>query len=52
MRMFRQVGNQDHSLMLGVEAADNILFGAKACPFMALTEPGLTSTTQCGCFPN
>jgi hypothetical protein len=24
-----EVGNQDHSLMLGVEAADNILFGAK-----------------------
>jgi len=27
-----QVGNQDHSLMLGVEAADNILFGTKARP--------------------
>ena len=24
-----EVGNQDHSLMLGVEAADNILFGSK-----------------------
>ena len=24
-----EVGNQDHSLMLGVEAADNLLFGAK-----------------------
>ena len=24
-----EVGNQDHSLMLGVEAADNVLFGAK-----------------------
>ena len=23
-----EVGNQDHSLMLGVEAADNILFGS------------------------
>jgi hypothetical protein len=27
-----QVGNQDHSLMLGVEAADNLLFGTKARP--------------------
>ena len=27
--MCAQVGNQDHSLMLGVECADNILFGAK-----------------------
>ena len=25
-----EVGNQDHSLMLGVEAADNVLFGSKA----------------------
>lgn len=24
-----EVGNQDHSCMLGVEAADNILYGAK-----------------------
>jgi hypothetical protein len=24
-----EVGNQDHSLMLGVEAADNILFGTQ-----------------------
>ena len=24
-----EVGNQDHSLMLGVEAADNVLFGTK-----------------------
>ena len=24
-----EVGNQDHSLMLGVECADNILFGSK-----------------------
>ncbi len=24
-----EVGNQDHSLMLGVECADNVLFGAK-----------------------
>ena len=37
-----EVGNQDHSLMLGVEAADNILFGSKvgACVF---------STCCCGC---
>ena len=28
--MFAQVGNQDHSLMLGVECADNVLFGTKA----------------------
>ena len=26
-----EVGNQDHSLMLGVECADNVLFGAKEC---------------------
>jgi hypothetical protein len=26
-----EVANQDHSLMLGVEAADNIMFGTKAC---------------------
>ena len=24
-----EVGNQDHSLMLGVECADNVLYGAK-----------------------
>jgi hypothetical protein len=24
-----EVANQDHSLMLGVEAADNVLFGTK-----------------------
>ena len=24
-----EVGNQDHSLMLGVECADNVLFGTK-----------------------
>jgi hypothetical protein len=24
-----EVANQDHSMMLGVEAADNILFGTK-----------------------
>jgi len=26
-----EVGNQDHSLMLGVECADNVLFGSKVC---------------------
>ena len=26
-----EVGNQDHSLMLGVECADNVLFGTKVC---------------------
>lgn len=28
-----EVGNQDHSLMLGVECADNVLFGTKVCVF-------------------
>lgn len=28
-----EVGNQDHSLMLGVECADNVLFGTKVCFF-------------------
>ena len=27
-----EVGNQDHSLMLGVECADNVLFGTKVLP--------------------
>ena len=27
-----EVGNQDHSLMLGVECADNVLFGSKVPP--------------------
>lgn len=35
-----EVGNQDHSCMLGVEAADNILFGAKE---FTLWHPSLTN---------
>jgi len=33
-----EVGNQDHSLMLGVECADNVLFGTKV---------QLSSSTSC-----
>ena len=29
-----EVGNQDHSLMLGVECADNVLFGTKVSSLM------------------
>ena len=29
-----EVGNQDHSLMLGVECADNVLFGTKVCTWL------------------
>ena len=32
--MCAQVGNQDHSLMLGVECADNVLFGTKVCALL------------------
>mmetsp|Transcript_20601 Transcript_20601/g.29562 ORF Transcript_20601/g.29562 Transcript_20601/m.29562 type:complete len:500 (+) Transcript_20601:31-1530(+) len=35
-----EVGNQDHSCMLGVEAADNIMFGAKE---FTLHHPSLTN---------
>ena len=35
-----EVGNQDHSLMLGVEAADNLLFGAKE---LTLGHPGIVN---------
>ena len=38
-----EVGNQDHSLMLGVEAADNILFGSKVGASCHLSMCG------CGC---
>lgn len=39
-----EVGNQDHSLMLGVEAADNILFGAKVVlPSLLPSAPALDS---------
>ena len=31
-----EVGNQDHSLMLGVECADNVLFGSKVRTSMPL----------------
>ena len=31
-----EVANQDHSLMIGVEAADNILYGTKVCCWMLL----------------
>lgn len=36
-----EVGNQDHSLMLGVEATDNILFGSKACLHSCFTAKDL-----------
>lgn len=36
-----EVGNQDHSLMLGVEAADNLLFGTKE---FTLWHPSLVSS--------
>lgn len=29
LRLQYEVANQDHSLMLGVEAVDNVLFGSK-----------------------
>jgi hypothetical protein len=35
-----EVGNQDHSCMLGVEAADNILFGTKE---FTMLHPSLTN---------
>lgn len=35
-----EVGNQDHSCMLGVEAADNIVYGAKE---FTLFHPSLTN---------
>lgn len=38
-----EVGNQDHSLMLGVEAVDNILFGA---PELTLTHPNIVNTQK------
>ena len=41
--MCAQVGNQDHSLMLGVECADNILFGAKVFLVVSMRE-GLGSS--------
>ncbi|BDA50044.1 hypothetical protein COCOBI_15-1720 [Coccomyxa sp. Obi] len=38
-----EVGNQDHSLMLGVEAADNVLFGAKE---LTLSHPNIVNTKK------
>jgi protoporphyrinogen oxidase len=38
-----EVGNQDHSLMLGVEAADNVLFGT---PEMTLNHSNIVNATR------
>jgi len=38
-----EVGNQDHSLMLGVEAADAVLFGA---PEMTLRYPNVVNAKK------
>jgi hypothetical protein len=38
-----EVGNQDHSLMLGVEAADNILFGT---PELTLRHPNIVNAKR------
>lgn len=38
-----EVGNQDHSLMLGVEAADNILFGTKE---LTLHHPDIVNASK------
>ena len=38
-----EVGNQDHSLMLGVEAADNIMFGTKE---LTLHHPDLVNASK------
>lgn len=38
-----EVANQDHSLMLGVEAADNILFGTKE---LALAHPDIVNAAK------
>lgn len=38
-----EVGNQDHSLMLGVEAADNILFGGAE---LTLRNPNIVNATK------
>lgn len=36
-----EVANQDHSLMLGVEAVDNIMFGARE---ITLSHPDIVNT--------
>ena len=38
-----EVGNQDHSLMLGVECADNVLFGSKVCT----SSPLISTCARC-----
>ncbi|KAK9835546.1 hypothetical protein WJX74_002701 [Apatococcus lobatus] len=38
-----EVGNQDHSLMLGVECADNVLFGAKE---LTLNHPNIVNAKK------
>jgi len=38
-----EVGNQDHSLMLGVEAVDNILFG---CKELTLSHPDIVNSLK------
>lgn len=38
-----EVANQDHSLMLGVEAVDNILFGSAE---MTLNHPNVVNATK------
>jgi hypothetical protein len=38
-----EVGNQDHSLMLGVEAADNIMFGTKE---LTLNHPDIVNASK------
>jgi len=38
VRLQYEVANQDHSMMLGVEAADNIRFGSKE---LTLNHPGV-----------
>lgn len=38
-----EVGNQDHSLMLGVEAVDNILFGT---PELTLMHPNIVNAQK------
>jgi hypothetical protein len=40
-----EVANQDHSLMLGVEAADNILFGTKE---LTLAHPDIVNAKKNG----
>jgi hypothetical protein len=38
-----EVANQDHSLMLGVEAADNMLYGAQE---LTLTHPNIVNSKK------